>query len=199
MLWIGDRTRQPDHAHVEFCRGVKNPIGLKCGPSLKPDGLLQLIDIAQSGERAGPPDADLPLRRRQGRGAPAGADPRGEARRAATWCGPAIRCTATPSSADRLQDAAVRAHPRAKSQTFFDVHRAEGTHAGGIHVEMTGKNVTECTGGARAISDEDLNDRYHTIAIRASTPPRRSSCVPGGGAPQARPPGPRRAPVAAAQ
>ena len=80
MLWIGDRTRQPDHAHVEYARGIKNPIGLKCGPSLTPDDLLQLDRHAQPGQRAGPPDADLPLRRRQGRRAPAAADPRGEAR-----------------------------------------------------------------------------------------------------------------------
>ncbi len=66
-------------------------------------------------------------------------------------------------------------------RTFFQVHAAEGTIAGGVHLEMTGQNVTECTGGARAISDEDLNDRYHTVAIRGSMPSSRSisrSCSP---------------------
>ena len=71
MLWIGDRTRQPDGAHVEFCRGIVNPIGLKCGPSLQPDELLRLIDILNPKDEAGPPDADLPVRRRQGREASA--------------------------------------------------------------------------------------------------------------------------------
>ena len=76
MIWIGDRTRQPDHAHVEFCRGVENPIGLKCGPTLEPDGLLKLIDILNPKNEAGPADADLPVRLRQGREAPAETDPR---------------------------------------------------------------------------------------------------------------------------
>ena len=162
MIWIGDRTRQPDHAHVEFCRGVKNPIGLKCGPSLTPDGLIRLIDILNPENEPG----RLTLIGRFGAdkvaGAPAGADPRREAGGARSSCGPAIRCMATRS---RRRPATRRGRSTASSrevESFFAVHQAEGTHAGGIHVEMTGKNVTECTGGARAISDEDLSDRYHT-------------------------------------
>ena len=146
-----------------ICRGIKNPIGLKCGPSLKPDDLLRLIDMLNPGERAGPADADLPLRRRQGRRAAAGAGPRGEARR--PHGGVVLRSDARQHDqvAVRLQDPAVRPHPAARCKSFFAVHAAEGTYAGGVHLEMTGQNVTECTGGARAITDADLNDRYHTF------------------------------------
>jgi 3-deoxy-7-phosphoheptulonate synthase len=137
MLWVGDRTRQPDHAHVEYCRGIKNPVGLKCGPSLSADGLLQLIDLL---------------------------NPENEAGRLTLIC---------RFGADKVFDklpALIRAVERegktvvwsCEVQNFFAVHRAEGTHPGGIHVEMTGKNVTECTGGARAITADDLSDRYHT-------------------------------------
>ena len=96
LLWIGDRTRQADGAHVEFCRGIVNPIGLKCGPSLEADDLLRLIDILNPEERGGTAHADLPLRRRQDREAPAQADPRRARRPAAPWCGSATPCTATP-------------------------------------------------------------------------------------------------------
>ena len=150
LLWIGDRTRQPDGAHVEFCRGIVNPIGLKCGPSLQPDELLRLIDILNPKDEAGPADADLPLRRRQGREAPAGADPRGEEGRPHGGVVSAIPCTATRSTRrHRLQDAALREHRQRGASSFFDIHRAEGTYPGGVHIEMTGQNVTECTGGAR--------------------------------------------------
>ena len=98
MLWIGDRTRQLDGAHVEFCRGIKNPIGLKCGPGLEADDLLRLIDAAQPGQRGRPPDADRPFRRRQGGRQAAAPDPRRASARAPRWCGPPIPCTATPSS-----------------------------------------------------------------------------------------------------
>ena len=98
MLWIGDRTRQHDHAHIEYARGIKNPIGLKCGPSLKADDLLRLIDMLNPDNEAGPADADRPLRRRESRRASAGADPRGASARARWWSGPATRCTATPSA-----------------------------------------------------------------------------------------------------
>ncbi len=112
MLWIGDRTRQPDGAHVEFCRGIVNPIGLKCGPSLQPDELLRLIDILNPTDEAGPPDADLPLRRRQGGEAPAGADPRGA--ESGPHGGVVVRSHARQHRDGRwrLQDAAVRPHRR---------------------------------------------------------------------------------------
>jgi 3-deoxy-7-phosphoheptulonate synthase len=160
MIWIGDRTRQPDHAHVEFVRGVKNPIGLKCGPSLTADGLLQLIDILNPANEPG----RLTLIARFGADKVFDKLPtliRAVERegRAVVWsCDPMHGNTITLNRyKTRPFDAILR-----EVQGFFDVHRAEGTHPGGIHVEMTGKNVTECTGGARAITAEDLSDRYHT-------------------------------------
>ena len=161
MLWIGDRTRQPDHAHIEFCRGVKNPIGLKCGPSLEPDGLLRLIDMLNPKEEAG----RLTLICRFGADKVASHLPKliravQKAGRTVVWsCDPMHGNTITAASGFK-----TRPFDRVLSEveTFFGVHRAEGTHAGGIHVEMTGQNVTECTGGATAISDADLSDRYHT-------------------------------------
>lgn len=160
MLWIGDRTRQPDHAHIEYARGVKNPIGLKCGPSLTPDGLLQLIDILNPENEAG----RLTLICRFGAEKvfdklPALIRAIEREGRAVVWsCDPMHGNTITLNRyKTRPFDAILR-----EVHGFFDVHRAEGTHPGGIHVEMTGKNVTECTGGARAITAEDLSDRYHT-------------------------------------
>ena len=161
MIWIGDRTRQPDHAHVEFCRGVKNPLGLKCGPSLDPDGLIRLIDILNPMNEPG----RLTLITRFGADKLGDGLPkliRAAARegRAVVWsCDPMHGNTikATSGYKTRPFDLILR-----EVQDFFAVHHAEGTHPGGIHVEMTGKNVTECTGGARAVSDAELSDRYHT-------------------------------------
>jgi len=161
MVWIGDRTRQPDHAHVEYARGIKNPIGLKCGPSLTPDGLMELIDILSPDDEAGRLTlicrfgADkvfdhLPaLIRRVAR----------EGRTVVWSCDPMHGNTIKAATGFK-----TRPFERVlkEVEAFFAVHRAEGTHPGGIHVEMTGKNVTECTGGARAISENDLSDRYHT-------------------------------------
>jgi 3-deoxy-7-phosphoheptulonate synthase len=161
MLWIGDRTRQPDHAHVEFCRGVRNPIGIKCGPSLEPDGLLRLIDILNPKEEAG----RLTLICRFGADKAEKHLPKliravKQAGRSVVWsCDPMHGNTISAASGYK-----TRPFDRILSEvdTFFAVHRTEGTHAGGIHVEMTGQNVTECTGGAYAISDAELSDRYHT-------------------------------------
>jgi 3-deoxy-7-phosphoheptulonate synthase len=149
MVWIGDRTRQLDHAHVEYFRGIKNPIGLKCGPSPGGRRPAQADRRARTREPGRAPDADRPLRRRQGLRAPAGAGARRQARRAATSSGPAIRCTATRSR----RRSGYKTRPfdliLGEVKNFFAVHQAEGTYAGGLHLEMTGKNVTECTGGAR--------------------------------------------------
>ncbi len=161
MIWIGDRTRQPDHAHVEFCRGVNNPIGLKCGPSLGEESLLEVIDLLNPDNEPG----RLTLIARFG------ADKIGEhlprliqavkrdGRQVAWCCDPMHGNTITSASGYK-----TRPFERVLSevQDFFAIHRSEGTHAGGVHFEMTGKDVTECTGGARAVSDEDLKDRYHT-------------------------------------
>ncbi|WP_337183100.1 3-deoxy-7-phosphoheptulonate synthase class II [Shinella sp.] len=160
MIWIGDRTRQPDHAHIEYCRGIKNPIGLKCGPSLTGDGLLELIDLLNPQNEAG----RLTLICRFGHDKVAENLPRliraveREGKKVVWSCDPMHGNTIT------LNNYKTRPFERILSEveSFFQIHRAEGTHPGGIHVEMTGNDVTECTGGARALSGDDLADRYHT-------------------------------------
>ncbi|KQQ91326.1 3-deoxy-7-phosphoheptulonate synthase class II [Aureimonas sp. Leaf324] len=160
MIWIGDRTRQPGNAHVEYCRGIKNPIGLKCGPSLSADELIRLIDILNPQNEAG----RLTLITRFGHDKVGEHLPRliravqKEGRKVVWSCDPMHGNTIT------VNDYKTRPFDRILSEVeaFFDVHRAEGTHAGGIHIEMTGKDVTECTGGARPVLAEDLSDRYHT-------------------------------------
>ena len=160
MLWIGDRTRQPDGAHVEFLKGVKNPIGLKCGPSLDPEELLQLIDILNPANVPG----RLTLITRMG------------AQNVEEMLPPLIRAieregkkvvwSCDPMHGNTITANSYKTRPfdqiLTEVQGFFAVHRAEGTHPGGVHVEMTGQNVTECLGGAQAISESILGDRYHT-------------------------------------
>ena len=161
MLWIGDRTRQLDHAHVEFCRGIRNPIGIKCGPSLDTDGLLRLIEILNPKDEAG----RLTLICRFGHDKVGQHLPK--LIRAVEKAGRKVVWSCDPMHGNTIGAAGgykTRPFERIlkEVESFFDVHRAEGTHAGGIHVEMTGQNVTECTGGAAAISETDLSDRYHT-------------------------------------
>jgi 3-deoxy-7-phosphoheptulonate synthase len=162
MLWVGDRTRQLDHAHVEFCRGVENPIGVKCGPTLKADELLRLIDILDPDNEPG----RLTLICRYG------ADKVGELLpplvRAVKREGRNVVWSCDPMHGNTIAAASgykTRPFDRIMQEvkSFFTVHAGEGTFAGGVHLEMTGQNVTECTGGARAISDEDLDNRYHTF------------------------------------
>lgn len=161
MVWIGDRTRFPGSAHVEFARGIGNPLGIKCGPSLAPDDLLALLDTLNPGREPGritliarfgydQVEAGLPrlVRAVQREGHPV------------VW------------SCDPMHGNVVKSESGYKTRPFdrilgevkgfFAVHRAEGSHAGGIHVEMTGQDVTECVGGAVAITDAALGDRYHT-------------------------------------
>ncbi len=161
MLWIGDRTRQPDHAHVEYARGVKNPIGLKCGPSLSPDGLLRLVDILNPDNEPG----RLTLICRFG--ADRVFDHLPQLVRAVKREGRVVVWSCDPMHGNTIKAASgFKTRPfeliMQEVRNFFAVHQAEGTHAGGLHLEMTGKNVTECTGGARALTDADLHDRYHT-------------------------------------
>lgn len=160
MMWIGDRTRQLDHAHIEYCRGIKNPIGMKCGPSLEPDDLLRLIDRLNPENEAG----RLTLIARFGYDKVEEYLPR--LIRAVEKEGRKIVWSCDPMHGNTITAAGYKTRPfdrvLKEVQSFFAVHQAEGTHAGGIHIEMTGKNVTECTGGARAISAEELSDRYHT-------------------------------------
>jgi len=162
MVWIGDRTRQPDHAHVEYCRGIKNPLGLKCGPSSKTDEMLRLIDILNPDNEPG----RLTLICRLGADkvgdllAPMIRAIQKEGRKVVWSCDPMHANTISSTSGYKTRpfDLILK-----EVRTFFQVHVAEGTYAGGVHLEMTGQNVTECTGGVRQITDEDLNGRYHTV------------------------------------
>ena len=160
MLWCGDRTRQPNGAHIDYLRGVKNPLGLKCGPSLSPDGLIELIDLLNPENQPG----RLTLICRFG------ADKVEEKLppliRAVAREGKEVVWSCDPMHGNTISAGGYKTRPfdriMAEIRAFFSVHQAEGTYAGGIHLEMTGKDVTECTGGARAISEADLRDRYHT-------------------------------------
>jgi 3-deoxy-7-phosphoheptulonate synthase len=161
MLWIGDRTRQADHAHVEFCRGVKNPIGMKCGPSMEADDLLRLIDALNPENEPG----RLTLIARFGAGNVEKHLPgliravEKEGRKVVWSCDPMHGNTVKASNGFKTRPVD---RVLAEVQEFMAVHRAEGTHAGGVHFEMTGRDVTECIGGAQAITEGDLSSRYHT-------------------------------------
>src|SRR6195256_1632155 len=162
MIWIGDRTRQLDHGHVEYFRGIKNPIGLKCGPSLKPAELLRLIDVLSPDNEPG----RLTLINRF-RSDKVG-DHLPQLIRAVKREGHVVVWSCDPMHGNTIASSSgykTRPFDRILSEvkSFFTIHAAEGTHPGGVHLEMTGQNVTECTGGARAITDEALNDRYHTV------------------------------------
>ncbi len=161
MIWIGDRTRQPDGAHVEFCRGVLNPIGLKCGPTTTADDLKVLMAKLNPDNEAG----RLTLIARFGAGKVGEHLPRlvkavREEGANVLWsCDPMHGNTIKSSSGYKTRpfESVLR-----EVREFFQVHGAEGTIPGGVHFEMTGQDVTECTGGVRAVTDEDLSDRYHT-------------------------------------
>ena len=161
MIWIGDRTRQPDGAHVEFCKGVQNPIGVKCGPSISRSDLKELLDTLNPTREAG----RIVLINRFGAGAVADHMPKliravEEEAHPVVWsCDPMHGNTIKSDSGYKTRpfDSVLR-----EVQEFFAVHRAEGTVPGGVHFEMTGQDVTECTGGVRAVTDEDLSSRYHT-------------------------------------
>ena len=161
FVWIGDRTRQPDGAHVEFCRGIKNPIGIKCGPSLTGDELIKLINILNPSNEPG----RITLISRFGAdlvesGLPKLIRPIKKEGLNVIWsCDPMHGNTIKATSGFKTRPFAnvVR-----EVKNVFGVHQAEGTYAGGLHIEMTGQEVTECTGGAQKISDNDLSNRYHT-------------------------------------
>ncbi|MEC9392417.1 MAG: 3-deoxy-7-phosphoheptulonate synthase class II, partial [Pseudomonadota bacterium] len=161
MLWIGDRTRQPDGAHIEFVRGINNPIGLKCGPSLEADELLKLIDIINPNNDEG----RLTLITRYGANNINENLPKllkkikSEGRNIVWSCDPMHGNTIKASNGYKTRplDSIL-----SEVKQFIDIHKAEGTYAGGVHFEMTGQNVTECLGGTQEILEEDLTDRYHT-------------------------------------
>ena len=161
FLWIGDRTRFEGSAHVEFLRGIGNPIGVKCGPSLDPDALLRMLDTLNPHRIPG----RMTLITRYGYDKIEAALPR--LVRTVTREGHPVVWSCDPMHGNTVKAATgykTRPFDRilAEVRGFFAVHRAEGTHAGGIHAEMTGQNVTECTGGAIDVTEQSLADRYHT-------------------------------------
>jgi len=161
FLWVGDRTRNLDQAHIEFLRGIKNPVGTKCGPALGPDELLRLIDALNPANEPG--RLTLICRfgaDKVGKHLPALIRALEREGKSVVWaCDPMHGNTikATGGYKTRPFDSIL-----SEVETFFDIHRGEGTHAGGIHVEMTGQRVTECVGGSKAVTETDLSDRYHT-------------------------------------
>lgn len=161
MLWIGDRTRQIDGAHVEFLSGVANPIGVKAGPSMKPDELLRLIDKLNPDNEPGRLTVIVRM----------GADKVGDHLpalvRAVEGEGRKVVWSSDPMHGNTVKTDSgykTRAVDRilAEVRDFFAVHQAEGSYAGGVHFEMTGQDVTECLGGPRALDESGLADRYHT-------------------------------------
>ena len=161
FVWIGDRTRQPDGGHVEFCRGIENPIGIKCGPTLKDSELVKLCNILNSKNEPG----RITLISRFG------------ADNVEKHLPKLIRSIKKEGlnviwSCDPMHGNTIKSATGFKTRPFnnvvkevkrvFGVHKAEGSYAGGLHIEMTGQNVTECTGGAQRISEKDLSHRYHT-------------------------------------
>ena len=161
FLWIGDRTRFEGSAHVEFLRGIGNPIGMKVGPSLTPDVLLRLLDTLNPGRTPG----RITLITRYGHDKIEGGLP--PLVRAVKREGHPVIWSCDPMHGNVVKAASgykTRPFERILAETrgFFAVHRAEGTYGGGIHIEMTGQNVTECTGGAVDVTEISLADRYHT-------------------------------------
>ncbi len=161
FLWVGDRTRQPDSAHMEFLRGVQNPLGIKCGPSLDPDELVRLIEILNPENEPG----RITLIARMGADkVETGLPP---LVRAVKRSGQIVVWACDPMHGNTIKSSSgykTRPFDRilAEVRGFFAVHQGEGSYAGGVHFEMTGQNVTECTGGAQAITEASLGDRYHT-------------------------------------
>ena len=161
FVWIGERTRQLDHAHIEFFKGIKNPIGVKVGPGMDPDDLIRLIDavnpdnipgrltlITRMGADVLPEKLPALVRRVQQEG------------RKVIWSSdPMHGNTEKATSGYKTRSFDNIMH---EISQFFAVHKAEGSYAGGIHLEMTGQHVTECTGGAYGLSDDDLAQRYKT-------------------------------------
>jgi 3-deoxy-7-phosphoheptulonate synthase len=161
MLWLGDRTRQPDHAHVEFLRGVRNPIGVKVGPSTAPSDLQRLLELLNPSNESG----RITLISRMGaehisdklpplvqavKGM--GAD--------VVWCSDPMHGN-TVNTTSGVKTRKVNAI-LSEMEQFFEIHRAEGSYAGGVHLEMTGDSVTECVGGAYQLTEAGLGERYQT-------------------------------------
>ncbi len=161
FVWIGDRTRQLDDGHVEFCRGIENPIGIKCGPTSKPDEIVKICNVINPSNEKG----KMTLISRFGHGNVDKLLPK------------LIRAIKKEGlnviwSCDPMHGNTIKSSTGFKTRPFnnilkevknvFSVHQSEGSYAGGLHIEMTGQNVTECTGGTQKISDQDLSSRYRT-------------------------------------
>jgi len=161
FVWIGDRTRQLDGGHVEYCRGIKNPIGIKCGPTLKVDDLINLCNKINPQNEKG----KITLISRFGH------------ENVGKFLPKLIRGIKKEGlnviwSCDPMHGNTIKSTTGYKTRPFnnvikevksvFACHQSEGSYAGGLHIEMTGQDVTECTGGAQKISDRDLSHRYHT-------------------------------------
>lgn len=161
FLWLGDRTRQPDGAHVEFMRGISNPIGIKCGPSLTSDDLMELLDILNPTNEAG----RITLITRVGAGKVAQHLPRfietikREGRSVVWSCDPCHGNTETTAGGFKTRKFE---NILQEVNEFFSVHESMGTYAGGVHLELTGQDVTECVGGMMDLTAEDLKKRYET-------------------------------------
>jgi len=161
MVWIGDRTRQLDGAHVEYMRGIKNPIGIKAGPSMDPDELVRLINMLNPDNEAGRLNVIVRM------GASKVGDEMPKLLRAVKKEGLNVVWSCDPMHGNTIKSSNnYKTRPvddvLAEMKQFFQVHKAEGTFGGGVHLEMTGKNVTECIGGSFKITEEDLSSRYHT-------------------------------------
>ena len=161
FIWIGDRTRFIDSAHVEFCRGISNPIGIKCGPSLDPDELVKIIDVLNPDNEAG----RISLIFRYGeenidQHLPVLVDTINKHNKTVLWISDPMHGNTVKSS----EGLKTRDFSALLNETTKAIHilKSKGSHLGGIHLEMTGQNVTECTGGLYKLSDKDLHSRYHT-------------------------------------
>jgi len=164
MLWIGDRTRQLDGAHVEYLRGVKNPIGVKAGPSMDADDLVRLCQTLNPENEAGRLNVIVRMGANK-----VGDEKTGMQRllRAIEREGLNVVWSCDPMHGNTIKSSNnFKTRPvddiLTEMKQFFQIHKAEGTHAGGVHLEMTGKNVTECIGGSFTVTEEDLSSRYHT-------------------------------------
>ena len=161
MLWIGDRTRQLDGAHVEYLSGVKNPIGVKAGPTMDPEDLIRLCQKLNPENEAGRLNVIVRMGAgKVGDGMPALIRAVEREGMKVVWsCDPMHGNTIKSSNnyKTRPVDSILT-----EMKEFFQVHKSEGTFGGGVHLEMTGKNVTECIGGSFTVTEEDLSSRYHT-------------------------------------
>ena len=161
LLWVGDRTRQHDHGHIEFLSGIQNPVGIKCGPSLEPDDLIRLIEKINPENDTG----KVVLICRMGSEKVFDHLPKlikkiqSEGKKVIWCCDPMHGNTIKASNGYKTRKVS---QILSEVDNFFNVHKTEGSYPGGVHFEMTGSNVTECLGGANEVKESDLGSRYHT-------------------------------------